>query len=173
MLVPPLSFEQASPEAQAVLQRALRSYGRLPNLLASMAHSPATLQSYLGLTEHLQRTSLIPADRERIALTVSALNGCEYCQSAHAWLAQQRHLSPTDINQAIHRPDEHPLTRLAARLVRSSGALSQAHLADARSAGMTDEKLFEAVACIAWMHFSNYLGNLIKPAIDFPSVDTL
>lgn len=173
MLVSPLTFEQSAPASRAALEQAQRAYGRVPNLLASAAHSPITLHSYLQLTSNLQRSSLSDAERERIALAVSALNGCEYCLVAHSWLAQRAKLAAAEVRQAIHAPHEHPLTSLAVRLVNSHGALSEAQLSEARQAGIDNAKVFEVVACVVWMHFSNYLGNLISPEIDFPRADML
>ena len=47
--------------------------------------SPAALQGYLGLNGALAR-SLDVRTRERIALAVAEVNGCDYCLSAHTYL---------------------------------------------------------------------------------------
>lgn len=173
MHFPPLDFDQAPLASRATLKQARLAYGRVPNLLASLAESPTALDSYVQLTANLARGTLQAAQRERIALTISKSSGCGYCLAAHSWLGRRAQLSVQEIQQCISQPGAHPLTRLASRLVETQGALNSADLSEAVAAGFDRARILEVVACVAWMHFSNYLGNLMKPDIDFPGTDML
>lgn len=55
----------------------------MPNLFRTVANSPATLEGYLGLNGALAKVALDGKTRERVALAVSEINGCNYCLSAH------------------------------------------------------------------------------------------
>jgi len=48
-----------------------------------IANSPAALEGYLGLSGALNKGALPAPTRERIALAVAEINGCNYCLSAH------------------------------------------------------------------------------------------
>ena len=57
--------------------------GIAPNFLRVLGHSPAALESFLGLYGATARFSVEKATQERIALVVAESNRCSYCLSAH------------------------------------------------------------------------------------------
>src|SRR3546814_15215842 len=57
-----------------------------PNMFRLISNSPATLEAYLGFSGALGKGKLAPATRERIALAVAEVNGCNYCLSAHTYI---------------------------------------------------------------------------------------
>jgi len=60
--------------------------GVVPNLFRLIASSPAALTGFLNFSGALKKT-LDVKTRERIALAVAQVNGCDYCLSAHTFLA--------------------------------------------------------------------------------------
>ncbi|HEX4341478.1 MAG TPA: carboxymuconolactone decarboxylase family protein [Polyangiaceae bacterium] len=58
-------------------------HGVVPTIFRLVATSPAALEGYLGLMGAPNKGSLPAATRERIALAVAEINGCDYCLSAH------------------------------------------------------------------------------------------
>lgn len=158
------TLDSAPAASQPALQRLLKG-GRIPNMLAAMANSPATLNGYLQLAHNLSQGSFTAAERERIALAVSAENGCDYCLAAHGWLAGQAGVSAAEQAAARAGSAQDPLAALAVELLRTRGQVSAERL---RNAGMDDGRQVELVAQVALMVLSNYLNNLAQPDIDFP-----
>ena len=77
----------AAPEASRASLEAVNSLlGSVPNLFRIVANSPHTLEGYLGLNGALGKGSLDAQTRERIALAVAEINGCNYCLAAHQYL---------------------------------------------------------------------------------------
>src|SRR5262249_27025907 len=70
-------------EMNPLLERTRAALGRVPNLYAALASSPAALGGYLGFREALSEGTLPAELRERIALLVAAQNDCDYCVAAH------------------------------------------------------------------------------------------
>lgn len=165
----PLHSPETAPDAsRAALRQVLRSYGRVPNMLAALANSATALTAYLQLAQTLEHGRFDAAQRERVALAISGVNGCEYCLAAHGWLARRAGLSEREMQQARSGAAQDPLAELAALITRQRGRLDQQSLDRARAAGLDDGALVELVAQVALMTLSNYLNNLAQPAVDFP-----
>src|SRR6185312_10617136 len=71
--------------------------GGVPNMMKTMAHSPALLEGYLAFSGALSKGALPEIERQQIALAVSQANGCEYCLSAHTLLGRHAGLSPEQV----------------------------------------------------------------------------
>lgn len=162
--IPVHTPESAPVASQPALQRLLKA-GRIPNMLGAMANSPATLSGYLQLAHSLSLGSFSAAERERIALAVSAENGCEYCLVAHSWKAEQAGLSAAQQAAARAAGTEDPLAALAVDVLRHRGRIEAERL---HAAGLDAGRQVELVAQVALMLLSNYLNNLMQPEIDFP-----
>src|SRR5512146_2035930 len=72
--------------AQPLFDAIERQLGAVPNLYRLIGLSPATLEGVLAFSQALGQT-LDVQTRERIALAVAQVNGCDYCLSAHSYLA--------------------------------------------------------------------------------------
>jgi AhpD family alkylhydroperoxidase len=74
-----------------------KKLGMTPNMMRTMAQSPAVLEGYLNLSSALGGGSLPAKLREQIALVVGEANGCEYCLSAHSAIGRMLGLSEEEI----------------------------------------------------------------------------
>ena len=72
----------AKGKAKELLDTVVNKYGGAPNSFKMMAHSPAGLQGFLGLSGTLEGGVLPFETRYQIAIAVSEINGCPYCLSA-------------------------------------------------------------------------------------------
>ena len=79
----PASIETAPAAAQPLLEDVKKLLGSVPNLFRITANSAAALEGYLGLNGALAKGSLDARTRERSALAVAQINGCDYCLAAH------------------------------------------------------------------------------------------
>ncbi len=84
----PIDPAQAEGKTKALLDGVRKHLGMVPNLMATLAHSPAALEAYLGLGQALGRGALDARTRESIALAVASENGCDYCAAAHTALGK-------------------------------------------------------------------------------------
>jgi uncharacterized peroxidase-related enzyme len=170
--IPPLDPKSTLGPSREIFDNLQAKVGAVPNLYRVLGQSPAALDAYLALNEALARTKLEPKLREKVALAVSQRNGCGYCVSAHSFLAKRSGIDPAAIAAAraggSADPREAAVLSLALRLVERHGQLSDAELAQARAAGLTDGELVEIVALVAANTFSNYLNLVARTPIDFP-----
>jgi len=165
----------AVPEAsRPMLDAVHKQLGAVPNLFRLIGNSPAVLAAFTGFQGALSKT-LDVKTRERIALAVAQVNGCDYCLSAHAYLG---------LNLAKISPEEISLNRrgdsgdakasaavqFAARVAKARGHVSDADIAALRAAGFTDAHVVEIVALVAENSFTNYLNEVARTEIDFPVV---
>jgi len=116
----------ASPRSKQLLDGVQRKLGMTPNLMSTMAHSSATLDAYLKLSDALSKGELESTVREQIALTVAEANSCEYCLSAHSAIGKMVGLSTEDITSARRGTANDPHTaavlQLSAQVVAHAGA---------------------------------------------------
>ena len=166
--------EAAPAAAQPFLDGVEKQLGSVPNLFRLAALSPAVLQGMLGLSGALART-LDVKTRERIALVVAQVNGCDYCLSAHTYLGLN--LAKLDAGEiALNRkgdstdPRAAAMVAFAAKVAQSRGKVADPDLADVRRAGITDAQVVEIVALVAENFLTNLLNNVARTPIDFPVV---
>ena len=74
--------------ARPLLEAVHKQLNVVPNLFRVVANSPAALEGYLGMSGALGKGALPAATRERVALAVAELNGCDYCLAAHSYLGK-------------------------------------------------------------------------------------
>ena len=168
---------QADPKAKALLENVQKKMGMTPNLMRTMANSPAVLDAYLGFRNALGAGVLSPKLREQLALTISELNGCRYCLAGHTALGQMIGLGDEEI--ADSRRGESPdrkteaVLQFARKVVSERGWVSDDDLAVVRAAGTSDAEISEIVAHVAVNTFSNYINHVAGTELDFPEVEAL
>ena len=149
----------------------------VPNLIATLAQSPAAAQAYLGFSQPLAG-GVIPAQlREQLALTVSEANQCGYCLAAHSAIGASVGLSDDQLRDArtASSPDRKTEVALkfARRTVDAKGFVSDSDITEMRDAGYDDEAIVEVVAHVALTIFTNYFNQVAQTDIDFAEVDKL
>lgn len=172
----PLVDPQTAPaDVAPLLADVHRSLGVTPNMVRAMANSPALLRGYLALSGALAKGRLRPAVREQIALAVAQGNSCDYCLSAHTYLAEHvARLSPQAIESARKADADDSRTaallRLAAEVNDTRGAISEGLLDATRTAGVSDEEIAETLGLVALNVLTNYFNKAAEVEIDFPHV---
>ncbi|WP_225731984.1 MULTISPECIES: carboxymuconolactone decarboxylase family protein [unclassified Nocardia] len=170
--LPLLTAETADAEQGELLTEVRRQLGRVPNLYATMANSPATLRGYLNFRDALTRGNLRARTRERLALLVAAENGCDYCVAAHTMRAGKLGLTDDEIRATrdAHADDPHTdaVLQLAAAVMRTRGDITDDALAAARARDVTDAEIAETIGHVALNTLSNYFNHVARPELDFP-----
>ncbi|TPL89996.1 peroxidase-related enzyme [Mesorhizobium sp. B2-3-13] len=171
----PSSIANAPAAALPLLQAVEKQLGVVPNLFRMVANRPAALEGYLGMMGALAKGRLPAATRERIALAIAEINGCNYCLSAHTYLGKT--LARLDAAEMIANrhgcstdPKAAAAVRFAARVAQSRGDVGQEDLAAVRLAGYDDGEIIEIVQHVALNVWTNYINEVAQTEIDFPVV---
>lgn len=169
--------EAIAPEkTKDLLTTVKKQMGGVPNILATMAQSPAALGGYLGLAGALTGGKLPAKLGEQLALTVAGANRCDYCASVHTALGAKAGLDDEELRKNLRGDSADSRTasalRFAGRIIETRGHVSDADLDDVRQAGFSDEEIVEIVAHTAMNIFTNYFNHVAGTEIDFPVVNT-
>lgn len=169
-----------APEASQETARKLeRKMGRLLNIHAGMAHSPAVLASYAGMNAAIAEHGTFNArTREAIALAVGNQNGCDYCQAAHTRSARRAGFDDQqilDIRAGEVDFDEKidAITAVAREAAANTGNVSDGSWQAALAAGWSAEELAETFAHIAANLFTNYFNHYAGTELDLPAAPEL
>jgi uncharacterized peroxidase-related enzyme len=165
----------AAPEAsKPTLDAVHKQLGVVPNLFRLIGNSPIALTGFASFQGALSKTFDVKT-RERIALAVAQVNGCDYCLSAHTYLGLNlAKISPEEI--ALNRKGEsgdakaNAAVQFATKVAKERGHVSDGDIKAVRDAGFTDAQVVEIVALVAENSFTNYLNEVAKTEIDFPVV---
>ena len=149
-----------------------KQLGAVPNIFRLLAQSP--LQGFTANNGALTKT-LDVRTRERIALAVGQLNGCDYCVSAHSYLGLNLAKISTEevgLNRKGKSGDAkaNAAVSFAAKVVRERGHISEADIKSVRDAGFSDGQIVEILAVTAENIFTNLLNVVADTDIDFPVV---
>lgn len=171
----PASIETSPAASQPLLQAVKKQLGMVPNLFRLVGNSPAALEGYLGLSGALAKGALEAPTRERIALAVAELNGCDYCLSAHAYIGKNL-AKLSDVEIAANRSGRSADAKadaavgFAVKLVNARGHVSDADIKAVKDAGYDDAQVIEIVLHVALNTLTNYVNEVAKTAVDFPAV---
>ena len=171
----PVTVAASPAAAHPLLEAVHKQLGVVPNLFRVVANSPAALEGYLGLNGALAKGTLEARTRERIALVVSELNGCDYCLSAHSYLGKNvAKLDDAEIqaNREGGSSDSKAAAALgfASKVVVARGHVTDADVQAVKAAGYDDAQVIEIVLHVALNTLTNYVNEVAKTEIDFPVV---
>lgn len=171
----PATVAAAPAASQPLLQAVHQQIGSVPNLFRLVSHSPAALEGYLGMNGALAKGELPAPTRERIALAVAEINGCNYCLSAHTYMG--KHLAKLDDAEiaanrsgASNDPKADAAVRFAAKVVQLRGKVSSDDVAAVKAAGYSDAQVVEIVQHVALNTWTNYINEVAGTEVDFPVV---
>jgi uncharacterized peroxidase-related enzyme len=172
----PATVSDAPAASQPLLNAVAKQLGVVPNMFRLISASPQALEGYLGMSGALAKGAIPAATRERIALAVAELNGCDYCLSAHTYLGKNlAKLDDAEITAnrrgASNDPKADAAVRFAVQVAQARGQVSAADISAVKLAGYTDAQVIEIVQHVALNTWTNYLNEVFKTDIDFPVVE--
>lgn len=173
--IAPLDPSDAQPAAQSMLENVNKALGVTPNMMKTLAHSPAALEAYLGFGQALGKGSLGGKLSEQIALAVAGANACGYCASAHTILGSKQGVSEDEARRNLEGESSDPKTQaaldFARTLVIKRGWATDADVKNVRDAGFSDGEVAEIIAHVALNTYTNYFNHVADPEIDFPKAE--
>lgn len=174
--IQPINPAEAQGQTKRLLDGVAAQLGSVPNIFKTFAQSPAVLAGYLSFSGALTRGKLDAGLREQIALTVAGANGCDYCASAHSFLAKAAGVDSDEVVRNLQGEADDPRTgaalQFAQALVVKRAQMTDSELEAVRSAGFSDEEVVEIIANVAANLFTNYFNHIAGTDIDFPPVTT-
>jgi uncharacterized peroxidase-related enzyme len=173
--IQPIQSQDASGKAKDLLIAVQAKIGMTPNLMKTLAHSPAALEGYLSFSGALATGVLNAKLREQIAIAVAQANSCQYCLSAHTTIGKMTGVKPEELAQSRHAHSTDPKTdaalQFAQKLVLQRGLATDRDLDAIRSNGFAESEITEIIAHVALNIFTNYFNHVAQTEVDFPVVD--
>ena len=149
--------------------------GRLLNMHAQMAHSPAVLDAYTSIRRATGKHGTLDQRlRTGLMLATAAAEGNEYALAIITLLAQRSGWERAEIaalrsGAEIGDPRTDALIAVVREAAVSSGRVSDATWDRAVAAGCTDDDLAEAFAYLSLTVFTAYFLNYAGTELDVPA----
>lgn len=168
-----VTLEGANERQQPILEGAKKSIGAIPNMYANMVNSPGLLETYLhGYEVFRKESGFTPVEQEVVFLTVSYLNGCDYCMAAHSVIADNMSKVPTEVTDAIREGEEirdqklQTLSAFTREMFLTRGRPSKEATEAFLSAGYTERQILEIILALAVKTLSNYSNHVFGTEVD-------
>ena len=142
--------------------------GLIPNVLQAYAFDIEKLNAFTGIYNNimLADSGLSKLEREMIAVVVSSINRCWYCQVAHG--AAVRELSGDPklgeamvMNFRAASLDARQLAMLefAEKLTKASSEISEADRQILRDAGFNEQDIFDIASVVGFFNMTNRIAS--------------
>jgi len=145
----------------------IKQRGKVSNILKVHSLNPDAMRNHLDLymTIMFGRSGLSRAEREAIAVVVSASNDCKYCVNHHAQ-ALRRYIKDEEIIALLMSADGlealEPrlgiIARHAEKLTTAPGAMTQSDLGELRAAGLGDSDILDVSLIVGYFNFVNRIA---------------
>jgi uncharacterized peroxidase-related enzyme len=174
--IPAVSDADAPGKSKSMLDAVASQFGKAPDMLRTLAHSPAALQFYLGQVQALSGGQLTAQLREQIALATAGISHCDYCASAHTLAGKRHGLDAAEMAENLqgtsHDPKAAAALRFVHEVVTHRGQVDADAVDRLRAAGYVNADIVEMIAHIGMNLFTNYVNHIAGTVIDFPLVRT-
>jgi len=173
MAILQLANDISSPLSIELFEKTKKSLGFVPNMYEKMGHNPALLDCYTyAYNSFRAHSGFTPVEQEVIFLSVAYENNCEYCMSAHSFVADVMSKVPKEITEAIRQgeviPDSklYALSRLTRLLTSNKGMVSQEEIDSFLASGYPASAVLGIIAGIGVKTMSNYSNHVTHPEVD-------
>ena len=164
----PVPQEDELPEdLRRLFAKARERLGFVPNVFRTFAFRPERLSAWFSHYRMLHEPTdgLGAADREMIAVVVSATNGCLYCLVAHGAALREELGDPVlgervsyDWRRAGLDARQNAICAYAERLTREPRSVGEEDLAHLLAAGLTPFEAWDVIEITAMYNFTNRLA---------------
>lgn len=162
-----IDVESASGALKESYRKLLDKRGKVSNIMSVQSLDAKAMEHHLDLYTHLmfKRSGLSRAERESIAVVVSAANNCAYCVSHHAEMLAHYEKDNALLKQMLSDvnfmslPDRRSaLLRYAHRLTTQPGSMREVDIDGLREAGLGDEDILDVNMLVAYFNFVNRIA---------------
>lgn len=158
-------------DIRAYFDKCTEKLGLIPNVLQAYAFDQAKLRAFMAMYNDLMLapSGLSKAEREMIAVAVSAENRCVYCLTAHGAALRQLTGDPIlaetiaqNWRAARLEPRQRAMLAFSVKLTRHPQDMAEADRAALRDAGFTDRDIWDISAVAAFYNMSNRLASAVE-----------
>jgi len=145
----------------------IKQRGKVSNILKVHSLNPDAMENHLDLymTIMFGKSGLSRAEREAIAVVVSANNDCAYCVNHHAE-ALRRYIKEEDILAVLMAADGletleprlSNIVRHAEKLTTAPGAMTESDLGELRAVGLSDGDILDITLIVGYFNFVNRIA---------------
>jgi len=145
----------------------IRQRGKVSNILKVHSLNPEAMGNHLDLYMTLMfgESGLSRAEREAVAVVVSASNDCQYCVNHHAE-ALRRYLNDDEIVGLLMTADGletleprlSNIVRYAEKLTTAPAAMTEIDLGELRAEGLSDEDVLDLTLIVGYFNFVNRIA---------------
>lgn len=164
--------QETAPEgSKEVLQGVEQAYGFVPNLMATLAESPATVEAYTTLAGIFDKSDFTSVERQIVMMTTSRLNGCTYCMAAHSAVSKMQGI-PADVINSLRTGNELADPKLEAlrvftsQIIENRGFVSEADCETFIAAGYSKANILEVILGTSFKTISNYTNHVANTPVD-------
>ena len=156
------------PETQAYFDICREKLGILPNVLAAYAFDIEKLNAFTAMYNDLMlgQSGLSKLEREMIAVVVSSINRCWYCQVAHGAAVRQLSGKP-ELGEALVmnwrmadlNTRQREMLRFAEKATKASAEIEECDRQALRDAGFADRDIWDLVSVVGFFNMSNRIAS--------------
>jgi uncharacterized peroxidase-related enzyme len=167
MALDPGPQDRLEPEVLDYFRKCEEKLDFVPNVFRAYAFSNAKLKAFIDMADDLMLgdSGLSKAEREMIAVAVSAINHCHYCLTSHGAALRQRSEAPElgeVIGQNYRAADldarQRAMLDFAAKLTEEPDKIVEADRQVLRKAGFTDRDIWDIAAVAGFYNMSNRIA---------------
>ena len=145
--------------------------GLIPNVLKAYSHNIEKLNTFTAMYNELMLgdSGLSKLDREMIAVVVSSINRCYYCQVAHGASVRQLSKNPElgeklimNFKIADLNSRERSMLNFASKLTKKSYAISEKDRQKLRNNGFSDSDIWDIASVVGFFNMSNRVASATK-----------
>ena len=175
--IPSHTIEDAPQASRPFLENVIQfsPTGRLLNLHAQMAHSPAVLAGYVGIRQanDAHGTLEFPV-RAALMLAAAGATHSEYTEAITATLAEragwnEHQVSSLRDGSSVGDDKIDAIVAVVREAAAHAGRVGEAAWERAVACGWTDEQLAEAFAYLGLTVFTGYFLNYARTPLDLPT----
>ena len=165
-----LPVGELSPEMKGYFAKCDEKIGFVPNVLRAYAHDDAKLQAFAAMYNDLMLapSGLSKLEREMIAVTVSSVNRCYYCLTAHGAAVRQLsgdaalgELMGMNYRAADLEPRHRAMLDFAVALSETPWMIEEQDRDDLRRVGFSDRDIWDIAAVAAFFNMSNRMASAV------------
>jgi uncharacterized peroxidase-related enzyme len=167
MALDPGPQARLDPDNAQYLAKCEEKLGFVPNVLSAYAFDNAKLRAFILMADEMMlgESGLSKAEREMVAVAVSAINHCHYCLTSHGAALRQRARDPVlgeliaqNYRAAGLNPRQKAMLDFATKLTEAPDKIDEADRAALRQAGFSDRDIWDIAAVASFYNMSNRMA---------------
>jgi len=162
-----VDLDDAEGKLKEMYAELLEKRGKVSNILQVHSLNPAAMGNHLDLymTIMFGKSGLSRAEREAIAVVVSANNECSYCVNHHAE-ALRRYIKDDETLEMLMNaegletlePRLSNIVRHAEKLTSAPAAMTESDLGELRAVGLSDKDILDLTLIVGYFNFVNRIA---------------